>query len=1316
VENTAPVASDDIATTNEDTMLSINVLANDTDVDNDILSVTYASANNGIVVVNSNGELEYTPNANFTGEDIIVYTINDGNGATDTASVGVSVNPVNDSPTISGLSFGSVVEDTTHTTTQGELIVSDIDSDSFSWSITNATGTYGTLSINNIGQWTYTLDNSLEATQLLNDNDKKVETFEVKVNDNSGTVNTIASQAINVIVYGSDEIITQQNTAPVASDDLFAHSGEESMVIDILRNDSDAENDNIVITKAEALYGTITFNADKTINYLVNEGFTGDIISYTITDGEFYDSAIVNVLLEGGEMHVNTHTQSNQEDPSITTLSDGTHVIAWQSNYQDGSSTSIHAQRFDTNSNKLGNEFQVNTYTSSDQQYPDTTALNDGGFVITWVSTGQDGSGYGIYAQRYDASGNVVGDEFRVNTYTSQNQEQSSTTALADGGFVVTWSGNGSSDGSGIYAQRFDEDGNSVGAEFRVNAYTSSTQSQPDVVALNNGGFVIAWQSNGQDEFGYGIYAQKFDDSGNKVGNEFNINSFVIGSQSNVDLLAYGNNDFVATWTSNGEIFCQVFDGDGVRLSTNSLYAPPVLVSGVNDQVTNEYTPYSYDVTSNFKDIISDIPLTYSASLENGADLPEWLSLDETTGVLTGTPISGDAGAINITVSATDFAGQSVTDIFSITINLIELTTIAEDSNDVASGVLTSIGESYSIDNQGVYGNLSIDQYGAWTYELDNTNELTDALSAVETVIDSFTVLVTDAQGVITEIVTVSIQGANDAPVITSSSTLFMPENGINVGSVLVVDVDSSNISYSITGGVDALLFSIDSSTGILVFNSAPDYELLNPIADDNIYNLIVSAIDDGGASVSQDITVTVENVDGVPVFLSSNAITIDENTALITTLSASDDENDQIAFTITGGLDQEDFVINDNVLALKNVSDYEVKNSYDLAITATEYLTQDGSYIALPNSTTQNIVVTVNDLDESLFISDDYPLSFTARTISAKKASTELYGSDYAVNPNETVIKLTLSADMANVVNPLISSISGAEISIMLDWTQFEAFTYTNSSSKAFESSHSLDSLSIWQTYTDQLTGALDKLVVASIDTLSTPPKTLVDNIDSTGLGVTDKPSVLELGSIYLKPIDSVESVDLIYSGIIITNEGADNFNQAAVDLTINTVMSAMIYTDDGLLLSNLDMKYFYNEVDTTISTPIDAGMIKIDDIVSFDTVKFSDSNAYQGDLNIIDLYGVLDLVGQEVNDAKTHAADADNNGVINIVDLYNVLDHIGQTPDIFDVIDEQGNRVTQLDANTMTEIENWIIVANGDVDMSGGFNETYLVSSDLV
>ncbi|HUQ68484.1 MAG TPA: hypothetical protein VM165_03110, partial [Planctomycetaceae bacterium] len=102
--------------------------------------------------------------------------------------------------------------------------------------------------------------------------------------------------------------------------------------------------------------------------------------------------------------------------------------------------------------NPAGAEFQVNTTTVSFQRTnvsASSVALDaDGDFVVTWSSFGQDGSGYGIFAQRYNAAGAAQGGEFQVNTYTTNSQQQSAVAMDADGDFVIAWS-SGSQDGSG---------------------------------------------------------------------------------------------------------------------------------------------------------------------------------------------------------------------------------------------------------------------------------------------------------------------------------------------------------------------------------------------------------------------------------------------------------------------------------------------------------------------------------------------------------------------------------------------------------------------------------------------------------------------------------------------------------------------------------------------------------------------------------------------------------------------------------------------------------------------------------------------------
>jgi hypothetical protein len=108
----------------------------------------------------------------------------------------------------------------------------------------------------------------------------------------------------------------------------------------------------------------------------------------------------------------------------------------------------------------------------------------------------------------------------------------------------------------------------------------------------------------------------------------------------------------------------------------------------------------------------------------------------------------------------------------------------------------------------------------------------------------------------------VSEGGGNNAPTITSSATFNVAENSASVGAVIATDADLDNVTYSITGGADQAQFTINSSTGALIFNSAPDYENPTDGGANNVYDVAVTASDGNGGNDIQNIAVTVTNID----------------------------------------------------------------------------------------------------------------------------------------------------------------------------------------------------------------------------------------------------------------------------------------------------------------------------------------------------------------------------------------------------------------------------------------------------------------------
>jgi acyl dehydratase len=281
--------------------------------------------------------------------------------------------------------------------------------------------------------------------------------------------------------------------------------------------------------------------------------------------GQRYSAAGAKV---GSEFRVNTHTADVQAYPCVAALGNGGFVVTWSSYLQDGSSYGVYGQRYSAAGARAGDEFRVNTETADIQYSPSVAGLGNGGFVVTWHSYLQDGSNYGVYGQRYSAAGVPAGDEFQVNTETADGQASPSVAALGNGGFVVTWH----SSSSGVFGQRYSAAGAPVGGEFRVSTATAAAQIFTSVAGLGNGGFVVTWQSYGQDGSLYGIYGQRYRAAGARAGGEFRVNTYTTNDQRFTSVAALGNGGFVVTWQSNGQdgsvdgVYGQRYSAAGARV------------------------------------------------------------------------------------------------------------------------------------------------------------------------------------------------------------------------------------------------------------------------------------------------------------------------------------------------------------------------------------------------------------------------------------------------------------------------------------------------------------------------------------------------------------------------------------------------------------------------------------------------------------------------------------------------------------------------------------------------------------------------------
>ncbi|HDM8192512.1 TPA: tandem-95 repeat protein, partial [Vibrio harveyi] len=296
--NDAPVAVNDTVTTDEDTAVTIDVLANDSDPENDTLTITAASVptEQGTVAI-VDGKLVFTPAENFNGDATISYTISDGQ-LTDDATVAVTVNPVNDAP----VAVNDAVSTDEDTAVTIDVLTNDSDLENDQLTITNASvpAEQGTVTI---------VDGKLVFTPAENFNGDA--TISYTISDGQLTDDATVAVTVNPV-----------NDAPVAVNDTVSTDEDTAVTIDVLANDSDPENDTLTITAASvpAEQGTVTI-VDGKLVFTPAENFNGDAtISYTISDGQLSDDATVAVTVNpvnDAPVAVND-TVSTDEDTAVT--------------------------------------------------------------------------------------------------------------------------------------------------------------------------------------------------------------------------------------------------------------------------------------------------------------------------------------------------------------------------------------------------------------------------------------------------------------------------------------------------------------------------------------------------------------------------------------------------------------------------------------------------------------------------------------------------------------------------------------------------------------------------------------------------------------------------------------------------------------------------------------------------------------------------------------------------------------------------------------------------------------------------------------
>ena len=668
-------------------------------------------------------------------------------------------------------------------------------------------------------------------------------------------------------------------------------------------------------------------------------------------DGVYFQIFDANGVAQGSEVRANVTTTGDQDDPQIVALSDGGFAIIWESDNQDGSLSGIFGRIYDATGTPQTGEFSINTTTPDDQLDPDVAALTGGGFVVVWESNLQDGDGKGIYSQIFDNSGATIGSETLVNTTTAGGQFDPTITALNDGGYIIAWDSN---DGSSteLMSQRFDASGTKIGTESQINTFSIDTQDDGVIATLSGGGYVAVWESQEQDGDADGLFGQFFDAGGNPVGGEFSINSTTAGSQEDIEIIALSDGGFLVVWQSVGGqdgdadgIYAQQFDANGNKINGEFL---------VNLTTTNSQADPSITLLQDGRLVV-----VYESFLQDG---------------------SGDS-----------VIGR----IFTPTLN-------ENSPNGTVAAVLSQtidvdVGDTFTY-------SLTDDAGGAFTI-----NSTTGTITIADTSLIDYesatmmtvTVRVTDSGGLThDEVVTIFINDTNDLPVATGNTVVATEDIPliIGAGSFSFTDQDSDSLQSITITGLNLNGGTLTHSGGTVTVTNGmtvtaaelADLTFTSALNDSTNSSFTYTVNDAESGVVSATLNITVNAVNDAPVNTVPGAQSVDEDTALnITGISVTDVDgnlattqltvsNGALNVSLAGGatisagangsntltLSGTEAQINAALATLSYQGNLNFNGSDTLTVLSTD---SDGT----PLSDTDNVSITVNVVNDAPVLTD---------------------------------------------------------------------------------------------------------------------------------------------------------------------------------------------------------------------------------------------------------------------------------------------------------------------------------------------------------
>ncbi|MDA0704661.1 MAG: Ig-like domain-containing protein [Proteobacteria bacterium] len=462
---------------------------------------------------------------------------------------------------------------------------------------------HGTVTLSDDGSFVYTPDAGYVGA----------DSFTYRVIDDGGTANggqnTSAPATVSIFIDGI-------NFPPDALDSTLYGLSNNAISSSLGATDPNHDYDDLDFvyeTGTGPAHGTVTINADGTFTYTPDTGFVGiDTFDFRVTD-PFGDFDVATITVDLAQAFVPPEFAAVgggtlAKTPDVVGLPDGGFIIIWAttdftptdfSDVGDGAQDGVFFQRYDMDGNEVTRDgltfgddiVQANTTVVDSQHLPRVVSFSDGDWLTLWQSNNQDGSGFGLYAQRYALDGTTIGGEFQLNTSTANNQQRVRVEVADDDSYTIVFGNQVAGGNYDVAARRFGADDTPKDAiDFKVNTYDSGVaQFRPEIAVQGDGSFVAVWQSAFQDwvsnspkPFGaasaYGIYGQRYDASGVKVGAEFRVNDTMHHNQENPAIVDMAGGGFAVVWESqkniepantagDRDVYLKIYDANGTAIT-----------------------------------------------------------------------------------------------------------------------------------------------------------------------------------------------------------------------------------------------------------------------------------------------------------------------------------------------------------------------------------------------------------------------------------------------------------------------------------------------------------------------------------------------------------------------------------------------------------------------------------------------------------------------------------------------------------------------------------------------------------------------------